>query len=637
MSRVSEKLQRISKISELFLSLFSLTKEEETTKSESVKIVICKRPPQEPSIDNTPKFEESSFNEDSNDQPMDASHEEYLEEVMDQEPLVTHDENSYESIPPDIQEFSCDIKEEPVEITSFSCSYCEKTFASRSGRDTHQQIKHRCPEDVELLDFTPHQQKIEIDGKMSLIWQCPHCDHYSKKKDHHRTHLIRHAIREKEEVIKQELEGGYSIEESEEAQVVWVVEDKSQENLRFAPPAIKDKPKDCRLVLNGEDSMFFCSECHSQFPDEKRGNQHVQKFGSTGLCSSCVCYECQVVFPSSKLLQRHHEYHTIAGVAHHLNYFECLTCSVVFSNQIDLDVHLQYHVVLPKQGKESYQFIAEFNNKLDGCELQTLNLREEWMGTGRLRCGYCSKVAVREEMNVHMTFFHAQLKCPFDNQFFGRSLGYFVDHLKWKHPGEFQGVELSFKCSFCPETFGTLSAMKLHCKTCSEKRFSCTHCDKKFFMERQLKHHLALVNGVKNHKCTTCEKSFTNKTELNVHSRVHSDEKPYQCTFPGCTKAFRTNSHRSSHMDTHSSSENYQCAHCTKRFKTRGARRIHEKSHDESQCSLCPICRKEFRQRSHMIRHVNVIHHVECTSGNLEDKVATQIQKVESTVDEGSG
>jgi hypothetical protein len=38
-----------------------------------------------------------------------------------------------------------------------------------------------------------------------------------------------------------------------------------------------------------------------------------------------------------------------------------------------------------------------------------------------------------------------------------------------------------------------------------------------------------------------------------------------------------------------------------------------------------------------MIRHVNVIHHVECTSGNLQEKVATQIQKVESTVDEGSG
>lgn len=569
------------------------------------------------------------ISDDSNLEPptgLEESHEEYL------------DENTYESLPLDIGNFVYEVKQEPSDTNLYSCLYCEKSFSSRSGRDTHQQLKHRCPQDFDTNNVSAHEFEIEADGKVCVVWKCPLCSHYSKKKDHHRTHLIRHAIREHQESqIKLEVQESIFTTENTANEFQTAKEEVFAIEESDESAALKSvKVNDCQVVRSSDENSFFCSECLSKFPDEESGLTHVQKFGNNELCTSCVCHECSVVFPSQKLSKRHQGYHTISGIASSLNFFDCLTCSVVFSNQRDLDSHLKLHVGLPSGEIEHYQYQAEANTKLDGCELQLKILNEEWMGTGRLRCAHCSKIGNREEINLHMTFFHANLICPFDRQQFSRSVGYFVEHLKAKHPEEFKGVDIVFKCPFCDGNFSVLNEMKVHCKTCQEKRFSCNHCDKKFFHERQLKQHLALVNGTKNHKCDTCDKSFARKTELNVHQRSHSNMKPYPCTFPNCSKVFRTNSHRSSHMDTHSNVENYQCSQCSQKFKTRGARRVHQKSHDAGSIATCSLCLKDFRQRSHLIRHVKLVHRIVCNSANLEQVIGTQIQKVESSTMDGT-
>lgn len=646
--------QNSLKVSTISFCRFSIGDGEETPAVEKLKVVIYDRPcdtetncskcrqeleKEEQEAMNTHNFEmsdDSNLEQDVEIPEHDPDNEEYLEEVLEQE--VSQEENTFESMPQEIREFAYEVKEEPSDLNPYNCLYCDKTFVSRSGRDTHQQLKHKCPNDFDPNNITFHETEIEADGKPCIVWQCPRCGHYSKKKDHHRTHMVRHAIRDKEETIKQEtdetcfvLTNEFEETAKEEVYAIEEIEEPPPPAPEPSAPRAASK-NDCHLMNSAEENLFFCSECFSKFPDEEHGLHHVQRFGSTGLCTSCVCSYCNVIFSSEKLFKRHQGYHALTAIAHHLNYFDCLTCSVVFSNRNDLDAHLKVHVGLSNQLNQ-YQYKAKPNTKLEGCELQLQILNEEWMETGRMRCAYCSKVANREAMNLHMTFFHANLFCPFDRQEFSRSLGYFVEHMKAKHPEEFNGVDVFFKCPFCEENFPSLNAMKVHCKTCQEKRISCNHCDKKFFHERQLRQHLNLVNGKKNHKCDTCGKTFFNKTELNVHQRTHSNVKPYHCTFPGCTKAFRTNSHRSSHMDTHSNSENYQCSMCTQRFKTRGARRIHEKSHVTS-VSTCSLCLKEFRQRSHLIRHVKLVHRINCSSSNLEQVIGTQIQKVESsTVD----
>lgn len=93
------------------------------------------------------------------------------------------------------------------------------------------------------------------------------------------------------------------------------------------------------------------------------------------------------------------------------------------------------------------------------------------------------------------------------------------------------------------------------------------------------------------------------------------------CTFPGCEKAFRTNSHRSTHMDLHNSSKSFRCSTCSAMFQTRGSKRIHEKTHN-TVLSKCGLCHKDFRQRGHYVRHVNAVHHLQCTSYNLEEVIS---------------
>ena len=197
--------------------------------------------------------------------------------------------------------------------------------------------------------------------------------------------------------------------------------------------------------------------------------------------------------------------------------------------------------------------------------------------------------------------------------------------MKTKHPEQFGDNNLSFPCSFCHKIFDSKSEVQQHSKTCSAKTFNCSHCSKKFALERQLKIHMNWVNGIKKHQCAICERNFSTRNELTVHTRTHTKERPYVCTFLDCGKTFRTNSNRSCHMDIHNDKKTFQCSNCNEMFQTRGLRRLHERSHKS--VNRCAACLKIFRQRSHYVRHVNKVHSVQCTSTNLEEKIQNLISK----------
>lgn len=587
----------------------------------------------------------STVTEEQPDSPVDLSNEEYLEE---DEMIAEHYDSQFEA--GNEHESSIDeiplqyeIKLEPnTDEKPFLCTYCEKTFMTRSGRDTHQQLKHKIPDEFDQ-NVEEHELEIVLEtGELIRAWKCPFCELVSRRKNHHQTHLIRHAIRDKEETIKQETQeksiviaGTQSLENpnSKVDQETITIElspehAPKRESLGTAViPSLSKKPRttECFAVSNKSNvgaEHFSCSVCESKFHDEDSANSHVIKYGSNDLCISCVCAVCNVAFLSEKLFKRHQSYHSLAPIADKLNYYECSTCSVVFNCKKDMDSHIEIH------SAENYKYEPENTTQLDGCELLIKDLDVEW-NRKALHCAYCIKFGTKNEINLHMALFHGHLVCPFDKQDFSRSLGYFVDHMKTKHAEQFGAAVLSFKCPHCTvQEFPTKSQMMEHCKTCQAKAFPCNHCTKVFALERQLKHHLILVNGVKNHKCNFCEKLYANRTELNVHIRSHTNFKPYSCSFPECDKAFRTNSHRSAHMDTHNPNKNFECLTCSAKFQTRGARRIHEKSHSLV-LNTCGICLKDFKQRSHYVRHVNDLHHIQCNSYNLEEILQNHIKKKE--------
>lgn len=537
------------------------------------------------------------------------------------------------------------------DVKPFLCSFCEKTFLSRSGRDTHQQLKHKVPNEFDQ-NVDDHQLEIVLEtGELIRAWKCPFCELVSRRRNHHQTHLIRHAIRNKEETIKQEthekcmvIAGTHSLSASSSAiEHDCVMLDSSPEHAEkretatsfttTSTPPKKDKSCDCYAVSNQSDEgsvHFSCSECGSMFHNEDDANVHILKYGSNGLCVTNVCIECNVVFVTEKLFKRHQSYHILSSISDKLNYYECLTCAVVFNCEKHLENHLKQHST-----DESFQYEPVTTTLLDGYEVLIKDLDQEW-NRKDLHCGYCIKFGTRNEINLHLTLFHGNLVCPFDKQDFSRSLGYFVDHMKTKHAEHFDKVVLSFTCPHCKvEEFPTKSLMTMHSKMCRAKAFPCDHCNKVFALERQLKYHLLLVNGIKNFKCTYCDKKYSNRTGLNIHTRSHTNYKPYSCSFPGCNKTFRTNSHRSAHMDTHNTNKNFECSTCLAKFQTRGSRRIHEKIHTTGMF-VCEICNKEFRQRSHYVRHVNDLHHIKCSSYNLEENIRKQLKNISTIASEPS-
>ncbi|KAK6310915.1 hypothetical protein J4Q44_G00189700 [Coregonus suidteri] len=83
----------------------------------------------------------------------------------------------------------------------------------------------------------------------------------------------------------------------------------------------------------------------------------------------------------------------------------------------------------------------------------------------------------------------------------------------------------------------------------TERRFSCTFCEKSFPRFWQLKEHLRSHTGEKPYTCEQCGRSFTKQCNLIRHAVVHSGEKPYECT--QCGKCFTQRSGMKSHQRTH--------------------------------------------------------------------------------------
>ncbi|KAG5678196.1 hypothetical protein PVAND_007889 [Polypedilum vanderplanki] len=365
-----------------------------------------------------------------------------------------------------------------------------------------------------------------------------------------------------------------------------------------------------KVKENQEIYSYSCSNCLALYPDEKSANEHITKYATNNLCKTSKCNECGILFQSEIIYQKHVSYHFLSKMSNLFSYFECSMCKIIFGIKKDIEQHEKQHL-------EDKNFIYKFERKsqIEGCEIFH---RELFDGEDTWNCGHCDmKFDSKNDINFHLTLFHANVYCPFCKQSFGKSIPYLVNHLKLKHPEKFE--EIVFNCSFCNESFSVYLDMKNHEKICKNKKFSCTHCDKKFALERQLKEHLDSIKGEFKFSCDICKKSFTNKNAYTVHKRIHLRLKPYICTFDGCQKSFRTNSQLSAHMDIHSEFKNFKCKFCEILFQTRGARRVHEKTHYQE--NLCKICDSVFKQRPHLIRHINTIHKIKCDSKNMEKQV----------------
>lgn len=105
----------------------------------------------------------------------------------------------------------------------------------------------------------------------------------------------------------------------------------------------------------------------------------------------------------------------------------------------------------------------------------------------------------------------------------------------------------SFECQFCPKTYNSTGALKMHIKT-HTKPCKCHLCGKAFSRPWLLQGHIRTHTGDKPFSCQYCHRAFADKSNLRAHLQTHSDVKKYSCST--CNKQFSRMSLLAKHTES---------------------------------------------------------------------------------------
>ncbi|CAH2321027.1 oocyte zinc finger -like [Pelobates cultripes] len=140
------------------------------------------------------------------------------------------------------------------------------------------------------------------------------------------------------------------------------------------------------------------------------------------------------------------------------------------------------------------------------------------------------------------------------------------------------------KCSDCSINFNNMSVYAAHLRThamesiyLSGKPFSCTECNRCFYLKTDLIRHMRTHTGEKPFFCCICEKTFTRKSALIIHQRTHTGDKPFLCSV--CGKCFAQKSTLVLHQRIHTGEKPFACSVCGKLFAQSSNLLKHKKIH----------------------------------------------------------
>lgn len=163
-----------------------------------------------------------------------------------------------------------------------------------------------------------------------------------------------------------------------------------------------------------------------------------------------------------------------------------------------------------------------------------------------------------------------------------------------------------YECMLCRKSYSTLSTLRKHQSTHTEKKsFYCALCSKFFTVEYALQKHLIQHTKEKPFECGLCAKRFLRQSSLSAHKRLHkSAERDFQCNF--CGKQFRWKSNLSAHLAMHRI-QMFTCAICQKTFDSTERLQEHQRKHANPE-HQCRYCEKVFSNRYKVNYHIRFKH-----------------------------
>ena len=213
-----------------------------------------------------------------------------------------------------------------------------------------------------------------------------------------------------------------------------------------------------------------------------------------------LCEECGSILGCWKSFEVHWKRH------HNELRYGCADCLKCFPNEASLQVHVRSHT-----GEKPYE------------------------------CTQChKKFSTNSNLKAHNDICQAK-RHKKDGQ---KTLMADFEYNKIQNSGE------KFTCEVCGISFRLKERFDSHKKKdCAAKVLECSHCQKKFAKQSELKVHLLTHDGKKQFVCDVCGLSFATKGNQVAHSRIHSDEKRFKCNI--CDKGFNRKQALQLHVNRH--------------------------------------------------------------------------------------
>ena len=161
------------------------------------------------------------------------------------------------------------------------------------------------------------------------------------------------------------------------------------------------------------------------------------------------------------------------------------------------------------------------------------------------------------------------------------------DHMKKKHTGNSLVLPTVAKC-----------------------RLKCTHCDKRYALEKALQNHEEThrkeADMLSERTCHVCGKLVNCRRYLKLHMLTHTGEKSFMCGY--CGQRFSTARGMRCHELTHTGEKPFACTNCGRRFTQLTELRYHEVSHhDNPKMYMCSECGRQFKHRR-LLNHHMLVH-----------------------------
>lgn len=161
---------------------------------------------------------------------------------------------------------------------------------------------------------------------------------------------------------------------------------------------------------------------------------------------------------------------------------KCYICKEHFSNETDLQVHLNQHPKYHSKAEHQCTTCKKFYKSK-----RTLKTHLKTHSDTKIRCPICYKMYKQQYyLNLHLKLHYGikEFKCTTCNKVFAQKL-HLINHLQT------HSAKKNVKCDICHENFKTTVGLSRHVKRHYKKSgINCKYCNLSFIVERSLYKHL---------------------------------------------------------------------------------------------------------------------------------------------------